>query len=89
MVKNIMYFTLHLLYSSQQRNVNAKTNKGVSAQSPAAEFSFYDRTEMRWFIIKQNPFHNSNIQQGVLYKIYDYLRTEMEFQHAERVLGNS
>lgn len=43
-----MYWAVHMLYCAPQSSVKswsqAKTNKGVSAPSPAAEFSFQDVT---------------------------------------------
>ncbi len=68
MVKYIMYCMLHMLHYAQQGGIKswsqAKTNKGVSALSPAAEFSFYNMTEVKEFIVKQSSLLYSDIQQG-------------------------
>lgn len=60
-----MYCTLHCAQRGGIKSWSqAKTNKGVSALSPATEFSFYNMTEMKEFIVKQSSLFYSNIQQG-------------------------
>lgn len=89
-VKYIMFCTLRALHRAQQSGIKswsrANTNKGVSALSPAIEFSFLcsdcERKKVRREA--ERPRY-SNVQRG--WTVEDVI-CGLGFQHACGVLGN-
>ena len=89
-VKYIMFCTLRALHRAQQSGIKswsrANTNKGVSALSPAIEFSFLCRDcKMKRFRREAEQPRYSNVQRG--WTVGDVIYG-LRFQHACGVLGN-